>query len=127
MKLAVPKEAAPDERRVALVPETVGRLVKSGLSIAVEHDAGRQAGFTDSAYEAAGATMTHTAGTLLGDADIVAMVRRPSDAQLGAMRQGAVLIAVLAPLGDPRYVEQLAQTKLTTMSMDAIPRITRAQ
>jgi NAD(P) transhydrogenase subunit alpha len=109
---------------VALVPETVGRLVKSGLDIAVEHDAGKSAGYLDEAYIAAGAT---TAPNVLGDADIVAMVRRPSDAQLGAMRPGAVLLATLSPLGEPRYVEQLAATKLTTLSMDTIPRITRAQ
>ncbi|HXP94452.1 MAG TPA: Re/Si-specific NAD(P)(+) transhydrogenase subunit alpha [Candidatus Binatia bacterium] len=126
MKIAVPKESADGERRVALVPEIVGRLVKSGISVAVEHNAGIAAGFPDAAYEGAGAAM-HTAGTLLGDADVVTMVRRPSDAQIAAMRSDAVLIALLAPLGDPRYVEHLAQTKLTTLSMDAIPRITRAQ
>lgn len=127
MKIAIPKEAADGERRVALVPETVGRLVKSGPSVAVEHDAGKAAGFLDSAYSEAGATIAHTSGALLGDADVVVMVRRPSDAQLQAMRPGAVLVTLLAPLGDPRYVERLAQTNLTTLSMDTIPRITRAQ
>ena len=127
MNLAVPKESAEDERRVALVPETVGRLVKSGLSVAVEHDAGIAAGFPDSAYTAVGATIGGDARSLLGDADVVAMVRRPSEMQIEAMRPGAVLITLLAPLGEPRYVERLAQTKLTTLSMDAIPRISRAQ
>jgi NAD(P) transhydrogenase subunit alpha len=127
MKIAVPKESADGERRVALVPETVGRLVKSGVSVAVERDAGKSAGFLDEAYVTAGATIAPDASSLLGDADVVAMVRRPSEAQLGAMRAGAVLIALLAPLGEPRYVERLAQTNLTTLSMDAIPRITRAQ
>jgi H+-translocating NAD(P) transhydrogenase subunit alpha len=127
MNIAVPKESAQSERRVALVPETVGRLVKSGLSVAVEHDAGIAAGFPDAAYAEAGATIVADGRALLGNADLVAMVRRPSETQIGAMRPGAVLITLLAPLGEPRYVERLAQTKLTTLSMDAIPRITRAQ
>jgi H+-translocating NAD(P) transhydrogenase subunit alpha len=127
MNIAVPKESAESERRVALVPETVGRLVKSGLSVAVEHDAGIAAGFPDAAYAEAGATIVADGRALLGNADLVAMVRRPSETQIGAMRPGAVLITLLAPLGEPRYVERLAQTKLTTLSMDAIPRITRAQ
>jgi H+-translocating NAD(P) transhydrogenase subunit alpha len=127
MNIAVPKESAESERRVALVPETVSRLVKSGLSVAVEHDAGIAAGFPDAAYAEAGATIVADGRALLGNADLVAMVRRPSETQIGAMRPGAVLITLLAPLGEPRYVERLAQTKLTTLSMDAIPRITRAQ
>ncbi|HXF35051.1 MAG TPA: Re/Si-specific NAD(P)(+) transhydrogenase subunit alpha [Candidatus Acidoferrales bacterium] len=127
MNIAVPKESAESERRVALVPETVGRLVKSGLSVAVEHDAGIAAGFPDAAYAEAGATIVADGRALLENADLVAMVRRPSETQIGAMRPGAVLITLLAPLGEPRYVERLAQTKLTTLSMDAIPRITRAQ
>jgi NAD(P) transhydrogenase subunit alpha len=127
MKIAVPREAAEGERRVALVPDTAGRLVKSGLTVAVEHDAGKAAGFLDAAYADAGATIAPDAGALLGDADVVVMVRRPSEAQIAAMKPGSVLIALLAPLGEPRYVEQLARTNLTALSMDAIPRITRAQ
>src|SRR6185437_14989769 len=107
MNIAVPKESAESERRVALVPETIGRLVKSGLSVAVEHDAGIAAGFPDAAYAEAGATIVADGRALLENADLVAMVRRPSETQIGAMRPGAVLITLLAPLGEPRYVERL--------------------
>jgi H+-translocating NAD(P) transhydrogenase subunit alpha len=127
MRIAVPKETADGERRVALVPETVARLVKSGISVGIERDAGTAAGFPDHLYSDVGAEVVPDDGALLGDADVVTMVRRPTDAQLGAMRPGSVLIALLAPLGEPRYVERLAQTNLTTLSMDTIPRITRAQ
>lgn len=124
MKIAVPKESAQGERRVALVPETVGRLVKSGVPVAVESGAGTAAGYLDEAYAQAGAAI---APEVLAGADVVAMVRRPSDAQLAKMHAGSLLISTLSPLGEPRYVEGLAATGLTTMSMDTIPRITRAQ
>ncbi len=123
MRIGVPKETVPGERRVALVPETVQRLVKSGNEVAVERGAGVEAAFVDSAYEQAGARLVDDAY----DADLVVKVQRPSAEELERLRPGQILIAFLAPLIDPRYSAELARRGVTSLSMDAIPRITRAQ
>jgi NAD(P) transhydrogenase subunit alpha len=127
MKIAVPRERAPGERRVALVPETTGKFVKAGITVAIEHDAGRAAGFLDEAYTAAGATIAADAAATVADADIVVRVTKPSDADLDGLKRGAIIVGFLAPLGDPQSVERYAQRGLTAMSMDAIPRTTKAQ
>ena len=127
MKIVVPHERAPGERRVALTPDIVGKLVKAGSTVAVEHDAGASAGFTDEAYANVGAAIATAYDDLVRDADIVVRVTRPSDAELDALRKGATVIGFLAPLGDPRSVEQYAERGLTALSMDAIPRTTKAQ
>jgi NAD(P) transhydrogenase subunit alpha len=127
MKIAVPRERAPGERRVAFVPETAAKFVKAGIAVAVEHDAGREAGFPDDAYAAAGATIVADAAALVADADVVVRVGKPTDAELDALKRGAVVVGFLAPLGDPRSVEAYAQRGLTALSMDAIPRTTKAQ
>jgi NAD(P) transhydrogenase subunit alpha len=127
MKIAVPRERAPGERRVAFVPETAAKFVKAGIAVAVEHDAGREAGFPDDAYTAAGATIVADAAALVADADVVVRVGKPTDAELDALKRGAVVVGFLAPLGDPRSVEAYAQRGLTALSMDAIPRTTKAQ
>ncbi len=127
MVIGVPRESAEGERRVALVPETVAKLVKSGVSVAVERGAGNAASFLDSAYEEAGATLENDAAALYGKADLVVKVQRPSAAELALTHPGQTLIALLAPLGDPASVEAYAARKINALSMDAIPRITRAQ
>jgi NAD(P) transhydrogenase subunit alpha len=127
MKISVPHERAPGERRVALTPEIVGKLIKSGNTVAVEHDAGASAGYPDAAYTAAGATIAASYAEAVGDADVVVRVTRPTDAELDALRRGAVVVGFLAPLGDPRSVEKYAERGLTALSMDAIPRTTKAQ
>ena len=98
MKIAVPRERVPGERRVALVPETAGKLVKAGIAVAIERDAGRAAGFLDEAYTAAGATIVSDDASLLADADIVVRVNKPSDAELNGLKRGAIVIGFLAPL-----------------------------
>jgi NAD(P) transhydrogenase subunit alpha len=127
MKIAVPRERAPGERRVALVPDTAGKFVKAGITVAVERDAGRSAGFLDEAYAAAGATIAADEAATVADADIVVRVNKPSDAELDGLKRGAILIGFLAPLGDPQSVERYATRGLTALSMDAIPRTTKAQ
>jgi NAD(P) transhydrogenase subunit alpha len=127
MKIAVPRERVPGERRVALVPETAGKFVKAGITVAIEHDAGRAAGFLDEAYAAAGATIAADEAATVAEADIVVGVNRPSDAELDRLKRGAIVVGFLAPLGDPRSVERYAQRGLTALSMDAIPRTTKAQ
>jgi NAD(P) transhydrogenase subunit alpha len=127
MVIGVPTEIAPGERRVALVPETVARLTKSGSNVTVQRGAGTAAAFLDSAYESAGATLAADAAAVYSVADLIVKVQRPSDAESAMLRDGQTLLALLAPLGDPASVEKLAGHKVTALSMDSIPRIARAQ
>ena len=127
MKIAVPKERNPGENRVALIPETIAKFVKAGIGVSVEHGAGGAAYFPEAAYEAAGATIAKTPAELYADADVVARVARPTDEELDALRPGTIVIGVLAPLGDAPSVERFAKRKLTALSMDTIPRTTKAQ
>jgi NAD(P) transhydrogenase subunit alpha len=126
MKIVVVKERTAGERRVALVPETVAKYTKAGIAVTVERGAGEAAAYPDAAYEAAGATLADAAGLYAG-ATVVARVARPTDAELDALAPGTVVVGFLSPLGDPRSVERYAQRKLTALSMDAIPRTTKAQ
>jgi NAD(P) transhydrogenase subunit alpha len=124
MNVGLPKETWSGERRVALVPDTVGRLVALGVDVVVEKGAGEEASFLDSAYEDAGAT---TRDGVYGYADLVCKVRKPAAAEIEALRPGSALIAFLQPLTDPDTVRALAERNVTAFSMDSIPRITRAQ
>src|SRR5216684_67988 len=123
MKIGVPRETMPGEARVGLVPETVGRLAKAGNTVVVERGAGAASSFTDEAYEKAGAQLVDNAF----DAELVAKVQRPTDAEVSKLHSGTVLIAFLSPLTNHALVDQLARAGVTALSMDAIPRITRAQ
>ena len=127
MVIGVPSETAPGERRVALVPETVAKLVKGGWTVIVQRGAGEPASFLDRAYEEAGATIAADANEVWSKADLIVKVQRPSDAELALAHPGQTLLAFLSPLGDPASVERYAAAKITALSMDAIPRITRAQ
>ncbi|MBC5810956.1 MAG: Re/Si-specific NAD(P)(+) transhydrogenase subunit alpha [Candidatus Eremiobacteraeota bacterium] len=127
MIIGVPAETAPGERRVALVPETVARLRKLGIDVSVQSGAGVPAAFVDEAYRDAGATLAPDAESVYGAADMIVKVQKPSAAELASMREGQALLAFLSPLSDPQGVQGYASRKLTALSMDAIPRITRAQ
>ncbi len=131
MKVGVPAEILVGERRVALVPETVGRLVKAKVGVVVQAGAGERAGFPDREYEAAGATIAPDAAAVFREADVVVKVNRPvaQDGRHEAdlLREGQTLVAFLSPLVDQDLVRTLAARRVTSFSMDAIPRITRAQ
>jgi len=127
MIVAVPREHKPGENRVALVPDGVTRLKKLGLEIRVEKDAGRAAGYLDAAYEQAGAEIVQDSSALLTGAQMVLRVQRPDDAELKAIPEGAIVVGFLSPLGDPEYVKNLSEHKLTGIAMELIPRTTRAQ
>lgn len=133
MKVGVPKEIVPGERRVALVPETVGRLTRAGTAVLVEKGAGEGAYFRDDEYRSAGAEVVPDAASLFGRVDLVLKVQRPvRNEALGRhevelMREGAALVAFLQPLLNPDLVKMLAARRITSFSVDAIPRITRAQ
>jgi H+-translocating NAD(P) transhydrogenase subunit alpha len=127
MKVAVVKESAPGERRVALVPETVPRLTAAGLEVLVEQGAGDAAWFPDGAYEAAGATIAKTAD-LYSAADVILTVTRPDEAAMGRLRAGQTLVGMLAPLVTPQIARQLADKGVTAVSLDLLPRtLSRAQ
>lgn len=133
MRIAVPKEVAPGERRVALVPHTVARLVDSGMDVLVESGAGEGALYSDGEYEQAGATVVSNARDLYASAEVVLKVQRPvmSEAlgvhEVELLAENTVLIAFLQPLSNVDMVERLARKRITAFSMDAIPRIARAQ
>jgi H+-translocating NAD(P) transhydrogenase subunit alpha len=123
MKVGVPRETAPGERRVGLVPETVRRLTASGFAIAVERSAGETASFPDSSYAEAGAELANDPYA----ADAVAKVRDPSAEETDRLREGQVLIGFLQPLTDRDGVERLSRRGVIGFAMESIPRITRAQ
>lgn len=127
MILAVPREIKPGERRVALSPDAVAKLAKTGVTIQVESGAGVSAGYTDEAYEKAGAAIISGPAALYSKADFVVKVARPTPDEIALIPEGASVLGFLFPLGDPAYVQKLAARKLTAFSMDAIPRTTRAQ
>jgi NAD(P) transhydrogenase subunit alpha len=122
MRVGIPRETAPGERRVALVPELAAKLSEAGFEVVVEPGAGEAAAFTDDAFRAAGATLAEP-----WSADLIAKVRKPTEDELGRVRDGQVLIGFLQPLTDPEGIEQLAAAGVTAFAMESIPRITRAQ
>jgi H+-translocating NAD(P) transhydrogenase subunit alpha len=124
--LGVPKESAPGELRVALIPESVGRLVKAGVTIHIERGAGLPAGFTDAAYEAAGAQLADAAA-LLSSADLVCKVQKPTPAEAAQLKQGAHLISLLAPSTSAESIAALDARGVTAFALELVPRITRAQ
>jgi NAD(P) transhydrogenase subunit alpha len=131
MKIAVPKETRPGERRVALVPESCKKLVQAGYAVAVEAGAGLAAHYLDDAYVQAGATIEPDPAALLGSADFVCKVNGPAVAaarnEVAWMRPGAFVLGSLMPLRNLDVAQALAERKITAFSTDAIPRTTRAQ
>ncbi|MEE8243324.1 MAG: Re/Si-specific NAD(P)(+) transhydrogenase subunit alpha [candidate division NC10 bacterium] len=133
MKVGVPKEIVVGENRVALVPDAVGLLRKAGPQILFESAAGEGAFFPDRAYEAAGATIVSDPVVLFMEADVVLKVQTPvlnpvlGKHEVELMREGTVLISFLQPLSHPDLVNRLVERKITSFSMDLIPRIARAQ
>ncbi len=133
MKVAVPKEIHPGERRVAATPDTVKRLKKLGFEVLIEAGAGQAASLTDSQYEAAGATVVTDCAEVWREADIVLKVRPPElderreRHECGLLREGQTFISFLWPATHGEVVNQLAERKVTALAMDQIPRITRAQ
>jgi NAD(P) transhydrogenase subunit alpha len=127
MKLGVARETAPGERRVALVPEALGRLVQAGYEILVEAGAGAGSQIPDSAYAEAGATIVPT-DQLYAQSDVIARVQKPSSQEVARLRPGQAVVGLLQPLLDPALMAELARQGVTAVSLDAIPRtLSRAQ
>ena len=132
MKIAVPKERRPYEKRVACAPDTVKKYRALGYDVLVESGAGVEAAFPDEQYVAAGAQIVADAATLLRDADIVLKVQRPMQEsegrnEIGLMKPGALLIGMLNPYASRADLDLYARGHVTAMSMELVPRITRAQ
>ena len=127
MKIAVPRETAPGETRVALSPPAVAALIADGVEVVVQSGAGDASFISDEAFREAGAEIVPDAAAVYGDADVVVRVGRPTDEETGMMRSGAILIGTLGTLSNPELARRLAETGVTAISMDTIPRITRAQ
>jgi len=133
MLIGVPREIASGERRVALVPEVASQLVRAGHRVMVEHDAGLRAGFTDDSYRDAGAEIVDSAKNVYGAAQMILKVQRPGrdepsgEAELDMLRDGTVLIGLLQPSADPALFQQLAERNITALTMELVPRTTRAQ
>jgi len=133
VRIGVPKEIVPDERRVALVPDAVKPLVNAGMEVLVEAGAGEGAFFLDRAYEGVGAALVDDARALFPRVDVVLKVQAPvlnpilGQHEVDLLKEGAALISFLEPRNHADVVGRLAQRKITTFSMDLIPRIARAQ
>jgi NAD(P) transhydrogenase subunit alpha len=131
LKVCVPKETTPGERRVALVPDAVRKLAGAGVEVVVESGCGNEAGHTDSAYEEAGATVAADAAALWSQAGILAKVRKPliesARDEVAQLSEGALLVGLLEPLTSPDLVRRLVDARVTSFAMEAIPRSTRAQ
>ncbi|GGF46385.1 NAD(P) transhydrogenase subunit alpha [Youhaiella tibetensis] len=127
MKIAVVRERTDGETRVAATPETVGKLIALGASVAIEKGAGDASSIPDAEYKAAGAEIAATAEAALKGADIVLTVRRPSAALLNGVAKGALVIGGMDPYGNEGDILALAKAGVTTVAMEFMPRITRAQ
>ena len=127
MKIGVVKERAPNERRVALVPDALKSLIAAGAEILVEQGAGDSAAIPDRLYSDAGARIV-ARDELYKDADVIARVQKPDGPDIKSLREGQVVVGLLQPLIDPQLMATLAKNKVTAISLDAIPRtLSRAQ
>jgi NAD(P) transhydrogenase subunit alpha len=128
MRISVPTETAPREQRVALAPDSVGRLVKQlKLEVVVQRGAGLRAGFRDEMYESSGATIAPDAASAFGGSPIVAKVQPPSADEIAQLDPGTALLSLLRPGHSADTVRALAQRNVTALALELVPRITRAQ
>ncbi len=127
MQIGVPKETWPGERRVALVPQNAKKLIKLGFSVTLESGAGVAAGFTDDDYQQAGASVSADHSQVISNADLVLRVRKPEQDEVAQFKSGAVNISFLDPFNEQALVESMASQGVVSISMEMIPRTTRAQ
>ena len=128
LRIGIPREVFPGEKRVATVPDVVAKLIKLGFSVGVESGAGDAANFADDTYRAAGAEVVQGAAALWAASDIVFKVRPPSADEVALMREGGMLIGFVWPAQNPELMQQLAAKRATVLAIDALPRqLSRAQ
>jgi NAD(P) transhydrogenase subunit alpha len=127
MQITVLKETETDESRVALIPESVKKLVSMKANVAVESNAGNVSGASDIDYETAGASVSKDRAALLQSADVLVAVNRPPDDVIARLKRGAVVISFLRPLDEPLLLKPMIERGVTAFAMELIPRTTRAQ
>jgi NAD(P) transhydrogenase subunit alpha len=127
MQIAVPAETHANEKRVALTPDSVKKLTRAGFDVSVESGLGLQSGFSDADYTEAGATLAADRNSLLGSGDIVLRVRKPSLEEVSLLAKGSIHISYLDPYNEPALIDALASQGVSAISMEMIPRTTRAQ
>ncbi|MBV8670752.1 MAG: NAD(P)(+) transhydrogenase (Re/Si-specific) subunit alpha, partial [Candidatus Eremiobacteraeota bacterium] len=127
MNVVIPKEIAPGERRVAVTPDIAGRIVKAGNAVVLERGAGVNAGFLDEQYASSGVTLVDGAQAAYANAELTLKVQRPQDDEIALLPEGSALLAFLQPLVNPQFAQRLSQRRITSFSMELIPRISRAQ
>jgi len=127
MLLGVPKETHPGENRVPITPESAKKLVRLGADVQVEAGMGAASGFEDAEYTEAGASVVADRDKLLGEADVLLRLRKPSIDELGTMKEGCVHISYLDPFNEHELVQAFRDRKITAISMEMIPRTTRSQ
>ena len=127
MQIGILKESGPGELRVAIVPSGAKKLIQAGFQVLVQSDAGAAAGFPDRAYVEAGATVQNDFQGILANADILLRVRRPELADVSQLKSGSVHISFLDPFNERELIESMAAGGVTSLSMEMIPRSTRAQ
>jgi len=127
MRICIPRETFPGETRTAIVPENVAKLVKRGAQVAVEAGVGAACGYCDGDYTAAGAEVVQNRKTLLSSADMVLRLRKPPVEEIGWLKKGCVHVSFLDPFNDSDLIQELAAKGVSAISMEMIPRTTRAQ
>ncbi|MCB1580789.1 MAG: NAD(P)(+) transhydrogenase (Re/Si-specific) subunit alpha, partial [Alphaproteobacteria bacterium] len=127
LKIAIPKETAANEKRVAASAETVKKLKDMGALVMIESGAGEAASITDETYKASGGTISKGLEDLYKNADIVLKVQAPNENELKSIPKGALLIALLAPYSNADLVSNLARAGINAFAMELVPRISRAQ
>jgi len=127
MRISVPTEIAPREQRVALPPDSAGRLVKSGIEVVVQRGAGQHAGFRDDAYTAVGARIAPDARSALADSQVVVKVQPPTADEIHEMSEGTALVSLMRPGKHQETAMALAKQNVNALALELVPRITRAQ
>ena len=127
MQIGVPKETWPGEVRAAMVPANASKLINQGFSVAVQSGLGSASGYSDAEYAEAGATVSDDRASLLAGSDIVMAVRKPDAADVSSLKKGALYVSFLDPFNEKPLVESIAAQGATAISMEIVPRSTRAQ
>ena len=127
MQIGVPKETGEHEKRVALVPESVKKLVANNVDVLVESTAGIDSNFSDLDYQNVGATISNTSSSVYSDSDLIVKIQKPLIEEIQLLKEGAILLALLQPTTNIELIQELASKGITSFSLDAIPRIARAQ
>ena len=127
MKIGIPKETVSGETRIAVIPSMISTLTKMEHEVLVEKDAGAGASFSDQQFTDAGAKIAGSSKDLYQSSDIILKVQPPDEKEAGLFKEGSTLVSFLAPLDNLLLVKKLAERKITSFSMEFVPRITRAQ